>query len=345
MEGKPELKPTSRENYTNLYEGYVSPNIGNRDIHDIHYSDIRNYYMRMVTEGVPMRRRKDGELCQSRPLRVSSLGMIQGILHPVFTMAVRDGIISVNPCDEMLKEIRRSMRQPRTKRLAFTEEQQARFIEFISHSERYASWMPLLTVFLGTGCRVGELIGLRWEDCDLEAGVISVNHSLIYRKLGDDRCRMHVSTPKSAAGCRTIPMLSEVRNALLKAKHLQKKKGPCLSEIDGYKGFVFMNRNRCVHNPSDLNRALERMRCLYNKEESEAAGKEQRLPVLLPHFSAHNLRHTFCTRFCENETNIKMIQDIMGHADISTTMNIYAEATEAKKKQTMKNLEGKIRIS
>ena len=124
----------------------------------------------------------------------------------------------------------------------------------------------------------------------------------------------------------------------------QERTGGCISVIDGYQGFVFMNRSKTVHNPSDLNRALERMRKDYNRKEEAAALEEDREAVLLPHFSAHNLRHTFCTRFCENETNIKMIQDIMGHADISTTMNIYAEATEEKKRQTMKNLEGKIRI-
>lgn len=56
------------------------------------------------------------------------------------------------------------------------------------------------------------------------------------------------------------------------------------------------------------------------------------------------LGYTFCTRFCENETNLKVIQDIMGHADITTTMNIYAEATKEKKQQAMANLNGKIKI-
>lgn len=65
-------------------------------------------------------------------------------------------------------------------------------------------------------------------------------------------------------------------------------------------------------------------------------------PVLLPHFSAHNLRHTFCTRFCENESNLKVIQSVMGHKDISTTMDIYAEATEEKKQEIMASLQGKI---
>ena len=59
-------------------------------------------------------------------------------------------------------------------------------------------------------------------------------------------------------------------------------------------------------------------------------------------FSAHNLRHTFCTRFCENESNLKVIQSVMGHKDISTTMDIYAEATEEKKQEIMASLQGKI---
>jgi len=61
--------------------------------------------------------------------------------------------------------------------------------------------------------------------------------------------------------------------------------------IDGYRGFVFMNRRKAVHNPSDLNRALERMRKDYNRKEEAAALEEDREAVLLPHFSAHNLHH------------------------------------------------------
>lgn len=52
----------------------------------------------------------------------------------------------------------------------------------------------------------------------------------------------------------------------------------------------------------------------------------------------HSLRHTFCTRLCERETNLKIIQSIMGHKDIQTTMDIYAEATEEKKQETFEHL-------
>ena len=68
-------------------------------------------------------------------------------------------------------------------------------------------------------------------------------------------------------------------------------------------------------------------------DELKKAKREGREPVILPVFSCHIFRHTFCTRFCEHEDNIKVIQSIMGHADIETTMDIYAEITEMRKKK------------
>ncbi|GAB6957970.1 hypothetical protein JCM17042A_15640 [Ruminococcus champanellensis 18P13 = JCM 17042] len=56
-------------------------------------------------------------------------------------------------------------------------------------------------------------------------------------------------------------------------------------------------------------------------------------PVLLPQFSCHILRHTFATRLCESGANLKFIQSILGHADVSTTMNIYVDVTDALKKK------------
>ena len=56
-------------------------------------------------------------------------------------------------------------------------------------------------------------------------------------------------------------------------------------------------------------------------------------PVLLPRFSCHSLRHTFTTRMCEAGVNIKVIQDALGHSDISTTLNIYADVTKELKKK------------
>ena len=132
---------------------------------------------------------------------------------------------------------------------------------------------------------------------------------------------------------------------LLTEYNLQLEYGFCDEVIDGYTGFVFQNRYGSLYSAHDINRAIERIYKAHNEEEAAKAQKEKRSPLLIRHFSVHNLRHTFCTRFCENESNLKVIQEIMGHADIETTMNIYAEATAQKKQESFARLEGKIKIS
>ena len=140
-------------------------------------------------------------------------------------------------------------------------------------------------------------------------------------------------------------MLSEVRHALLEERLRQMEHGFNRKVVDGYSGFIFSNRFGETLSPHCVNRAIWRVIADYNKDETTRAKSEHRDPILLPHFSAHNLRHTFCTRFCENERDLKIIQEIMGHADITTTMNIYNEATKDRKKASFANLEGKIKVS
>lgn len=85
-----------------------------------------------------------------------------------------------------------------------------------------------------------------------------------------------------------------------------------------------------------LNKALKRIIRDCN-DEVLLNGKEN--PTLLPPFSCHILRHTFTTRMCEAGVNIKVIQDTLGHADVSTTLNIYADATKDLKKSEFSNLD------
>ena len=149
---------------------------------------------------------------------------------------------------------------------------------------------------------------------------------------------MHVSTPKTASGVRIIPMMDSVYDALVEEKEYQDRFGENTAEVDGMTGFVFQNRNGNVYRPTTINRAIERVRESYNNEESVSAISENRDPVLIPHFTCHHMRHTFCTRFCEHEDNIKVIQEIMGHADAQTTLDIYAEVHIDKKVESIQSL-------
>lgn len=251
-------------------------------------------------------------LLNEKKLQANTLDTIHTVLHPTFQLAVRDGIIRMNPSEGVMAEIKRKAGKNKGVRHALTVEQQRAFMRYTENNPTFNHWHPLFTVLLGTGCRIGEVIGLRWED--LEAGI------------------------------RTVPMMDAVYEAFQKEYELQKENGFNSTVIDGMTGFIFCNRFGNIHNPQTVNRTIKRILENYNAEEVVNAKKEKRQPVIIPHFSCHHLRHTFCTRFCEQETNIKVIQAVMGHANIETTMDIYAEVTETKKHESMQELAKKLDV-
>lgn len=194
---------------------------------------------------------------------------------------------------------------------------------------------------LGTGLRVGEVTGLRWCDIDLEDGIIDVNHTLVYydhrTSEGKKGCYFNVNTPKTEAGNRQVPMLDFVKEAFVMEKERQELLGVhCEATIDGYTDFIFLNRFGQPQHQSTLNKAIRRIIRDCNDEQFL---KTENPKVLLPHFSCHSLRHTFTTRMCEAGVNIKVIQDTLGHKDITTTLNIYTDVTKELKRTEFDGLD------
>lgn len=330
IQQKQELKTSTRTNYKYMYRKYVWDYIGQRKLPDIKYSDIKKFYNHLIRD---------------IGFKPNSMETIHTILHPIFATAVRDGYIRINPTDGVMAEIKKSNDWENQKRHALTVEEQEAFVDFTKSHKVYSHWLPVITVLLGTGCRVGELVGLTWNDCDFKNEIISINHSLVYRPNEETRkAEFYITTTKTKAGEREIPMFKAVKEVLLNERFRQMREGFNKDTIDGYSGFVFCNRFNNVLSPHNINRAIDRIIRDFNIEESELAERQNREPFLLPHFSAHHLRHTFCTRMCENESNIKIIQEIMGHSDITTTMDIYNEATRDKKKESFAYMDSKIKI-
>ena len=147
IETKYELKPSTRTNYKYMYNKYVRDDFGCKDIASIKYSDVKKFYIHLIKD------------CGFKP---NSMEIINTIIHPVFTIAVRDGLIRINPATGAIADIKKSHNWEKPKRHALTEAQQAAFIEYVKGSKTYYHWLILFTVLLGTGCRVGEVIGLRW---------------------------------------------------------------------------------------------------------------------------------------------------------------------------------------
>lgn len=315
---KANLQDSTLSNYIDLMNKNVKPNaLGKMVVANVKKSDIKTFYAYL---------RKD------RKFATTTIQLYQNILYPAFQLAVDDSIIRLNPCKGCMKEYVRGGLS--TTKYPLTRQEQSALLHFIENDNVYSKYYAMVAFMLGTGCRIGEVIGLTWDDIDFETQTVSINHQVIYRKqVETNKCRHYISLPKNKT-CRTIPLQKEIYQIM----HQYKKQTYFKSmyseySLDGYSKFVFLNSELKLYTPNTITRALHSMRDTFNAGQDVAMGD-----LILPDFSAHTFRHTFCTRMAENGIDIKVLQEIMGHKTIAVTMQVYNHVLEEHKKKTLENI-------
>ncbi len=321
------LKDNTFQNYKYMYNNFVRNGFGKLRVSNVKKSDVKKFYNTLADEKI---------------LQISTIDTVHNILHQVFALAVDDNYIRQNPTDEMLKELKKSHNFQVTKRKALTVPEQELFIRFLKTNAKYKHWYPVFATMLGTGMRVGEITGLRWCDLDFKENLIHVNHTLVYYNKGDNNgCSFAINSTKTPASFRTIPMLASVKEAFLMEKAYQEEVGiSCSAKVDGYTNFIFINRFGNTQHQGTLNKAIRRI--IRDCNDAVLLKTTDDNPVLLPPFSCHSLRHTFTTRLCEEGVNVKVIQDVLGHADFKTTMDIYTDVTNELKQKEFSALDVKL---
>ena len=316
MSLKTQLANSTRQNYIGLWNGSIRNEwLGRKRICDIKKSDILRFYNSLSGRG----------------LKYSTIKAFNCMLSPCFKLAVDDNIIRKNPCNGCLGEFENDKKE----RIALTESEQEELLIFVEHSKVYARYYPMLIFMIGTAVRCGEAIGLTWKDVDFKEKEIHINHQLIYKKRSG-KYGFYVDTTKTSSGNRVIPMTREVCNALLSQRRIQMSKGWQTNVIiDGYSDFVFSTKNKNPIMPGAINNVLLNIVNSYNRMDDKK--------LELPHISAHNLRHTGCTRMAEAGMDAKVLQYIMGHSEISVTMNVYNHTSADRNRKEMNKLE-KIRV-
>ena len=176
----------------------------------------------------------------------------------------------------------------------------------------YHKYYDDVLILLKTGLRISELCGLTVADIDFKNEVVIIDHQLLKSK----EQGYYIETPKTKSGTRQVPLSKETIQAFQRVMKKRPKAEPFV--IDGRGNFLFVNQKGKPKVAIDYNMLFVRMVKKYNKHHKDNP---------LPHITPHTLRHTFCTRLASKNMNPKDLQYIMGHSNISITMNWYAHAS------------------
>lgn len=307
------LAGSTRANYIATWNNHVKNELGNLKVTQIKPSHIKLLYARMTKDGYSH----------------SVIKLIHNLLFPSFELAVDDDIIRKNPAKNALGDYG----EPPKEKKALTLEQQKALLLYVEQSDIYQIYLPMLQIMIGTGCRVGELIGLTWSDVDLKKKELYITCQLVYKNYGDG-CKFHLTTPKTDAGIRTLPLSDVVCKAFEAQRRLNFLQGiPRDVEVEGRTGYIFVSKNGRPLMPNAVNNVLYNIVDAYNELEQENAKKERRKAVLMPRVSAHSFRHTSCTRMAELGMDMKVVQYLMGHANIGVTMEVYNHITDQSRVQ------------
>lgn len=306
---KTKLANSTKNNYRHLIDKNIKGTfLGLTRVCDVKKSDILKYYAYLYND---------------RKFKVNTIQMYQNILFPAFQLAVDDNLIRLNPCKNCMKDYVQGSMSSSKKPLS--REEQDVLLNFTKNDNMYSSYFVLMAFILSTGCRISEALGMTWDNVDFENNCVIVDHQVLYRKK-NGRIQHYAAPPKNKEP-RTIPLQSYITTILKRHKANTYFISQSSSfEVDGHRNFVFINSAYRIYTPNTIVRAFHSIRNTYNMEEEQNAHDENREPILLPTFTPHTLRHTFCTRMAENGLDIKVLQVIMGHKNISVTMQVYNHA-------------------
>lgn len=314
LETKVKIADTTLENYKNMLNRTIKgSSFGRMRIGSVKKTDVRFFYKYLHDD------------CE---FAVGTIQLYQNLIYPAFQMAVEDDVIRKNPCLGCMKDYPRGSLSSNKEALTVAEQEE--LLRFAQNSVIYEKYYVLLAFLLSTGLRISEAIGLTWDNLNLEEGYVDVNHQIIYRKIdGETKHRVHL--PKN--GCsRIVPIQPKLVQLLRKYKsntYLASKLSDF--EVEGLRDFVFLNKELRLYTPNTLNRAFHELVEAHNREIEDGA-------TVLPHFTAHVLRHTYCTRMAENGCDIKVLQEIMGHKNIKITMQVYNHSSEERSLKEIQRL-------
>lgn len=279
-------KPKTEQYYRSAAKVIVRY-FGKEKLKDITVLKIEEYFRWMRTHG------KKGKPYSEKTIRHHFIA-----LKLMFDCAMKYNLIANNP---MLNV--KAPPVPRKNPEALTRQELKNFYEGMQKEP--LDFQCMLQLFIETGVRLGECLGLQWDDIDLNDAVIHIRRNVSYTS----KSKLQVGSPKTANSIRTIPIGMRLVDRLMQYREQMQMKFP---NTESGKAFLFPNRSSVFQPryPDSVTKRVKRF------------GEREGIPKCKPHI----LRHTCATYMIESGAPTKDVQYILGHSDASTTLNFYVHA-------------------
>lgn len=298
------LKQSTYISYKGYIENHLAPVFPSMKLKDVSTKLLQDFYnYKLTVEGLS-------------PKTISNL---HRCLHKAMKQAVLEHYIDFNPCD--------AVNLPRNEKpqieILSVEEQQRLFK--VSYNFRYGVFIRLT---LATGIRLGELLGLKWEDFDFRNNMMHIRRTLNrlqkvdYNGVGN-ATEVLIQTPKTKNSLRSIPVMRLIMNEIQQWRNVQLTDAAAAGSNYTESGFLVTNLFGGFIEPRTFKD--------YYDQILEAAG--------LGHYTFHALRHTFATRAMEQGMDAKTLSILLGHYSVSFTLDTYTHVLDAQKHEQMKLME------
>lgn len=280
---KEQIRGSSWRRYHDYVAVHLSPGLGKTSLAKLTPQQVQLFYARKLGEG----------------LSPSTVHHMHGVLHRALDDALRMGLVQRNVTD-MVRAPRRRGREM----VALTEIQGRQLLQVVEGDRFEALYVLALT----TGMREGELLGLRWQDVDLERGTLQVRTNV-----QETTGRYIIAETKTAYSRRNIALTQTAQQALRHHRIRQNEERLALgTKWDITPDLVFPNVLGGIMIPDNL---------------VKRSFKPFLTRANLPEIRFHDLRHTAATLLLSQGVNPKVVSEMLGHADISITLRVYAHVT------------------
>lgn len=230
------------------------------------------------------------------------------LIKKAFELAVTNEILAKNPFDSNLK-LKKPKSEKQTRKVeALTLEEQKQILKKITDSKIDLKYKIIILLSLKTGMRCGEILALKPQDIDTQRNVIHVTETTTRDERGHVTLHTNKVT-KTETSQRIIPISEEVAEYLRKAK---------IHFVFNKNQLLFCNKKQGIITSGQVNDNFKRL--------CKEAGITKRVTF-------HMLRHTYVTNCVEGEMAVATLQKLVGHKSIKTTIDVYTDISNEKKKE------------